>query len=177
MGRSGRGPGRRSFVNARCFVQKGGVMKRLMLLLTAAVFMVWATALPVFAEDVPGEETVTDPAIPVEGETADGGTVEGTLQDATITVDETAETVTVDGTLVGEVEESGEVVEVDEPVTETIPLEEAESTTCTLGYITLDGNLTVALLGLHISITELNVLLEGDSSEGLLGNLLCGLAG
>jgi len=92
-------------------------------------------------------------------------------------VDETAETVTVDGTLVGEVEESGEVVEVDEPVTETIPLEEAESTTCTLGYITLDGNLTVALLGLHISITELNVLLEGDSSEGLLGNLLCGLAG
>jgi hypothetical protein len=33
------------------------------------------------------------------------------------------------------------------------------------------------LLGLHISITELNVLLEGDSSEGLLGNLLCGLAG
>src|SRR5215218_6078441 len=142
MGRSCRGPGRRSFVNARCFVQKGGVMKRLMLFLTAAVFMVWATALPVFAEDVPGEETVT-----------------------------------VDGTLVGEVEESGEVVEVDEPVTETIPLEEAESTTCTLGYITLDGNLTVALLGLHISITELNVLLEGDSSEGLLGNLLCGLAG
>src|SRR5215216_3429310 len=174
MRRSGRGPGRRSFVNAHYFVQKGGVMKRLMLLLTAAVFMVWATALPVFAQDVPGEETVTDPAIPVEGETADGGTVEGTLQDATITVDETAETVTVDGTLVGEVEESGEV---DELVTETIPLEEAESTTCTLGYITLDGNLTVALLGLHISITELNVLLEGDSSEGLLGNLLCGLAG
>jgi hypothetical protein len=165
-------------VNARYFVQKGNVMKRLMLLLTAAVFMVWATALPVFAQDVPGEETVTDPAIPVEGETADGSTVEGTLQDATITVDETAETVTVDGTLVGEVEEeSGEVVEVVEPVTETIPLEEAESTTCTLGYITLDGNLTVALLGLHISITELNVLLEGDSSEGLLGNLLCGLAG
>jgi hypothetical protein len=30
---------------------------------------------------------------------------------------------------------------------------------------------------LHISISELNVLLEGDSSEGLLGNLLCGLAG
>jgi hypothetical protein len=164
-------------VNARCLEQKGGVMKRLMLLLTAAMFMVWATALPVFAQDVPGEETVTDPAIPVEGETADGGTVEGTLQDATITVDETAETVTVDGTLVGEVEESGEVVEVVEPVTETIPLEEAEGTTCTLGYITLDGNLTVALLGLHISITELNVLLEGDSSEGLLGNLLCGLAG
>jgi hypothetical protein len=177
MGGSGRGPGRRSFVNARCLEQKGGVMKRLMLLLTAAMFMVWATALPVFAQDVPGEETVTDPAIPVEGETADGGTVEGTLQDATITVDETAETVTVDGTLVGEVEESGEVVEVVEPVTETIPLEEAEGTTCTLGYITLDGNLTVALLGLHISITELNVLLEGDSSEGLLGNLLCGLAG
>jgi hypothetical protein len=153
-------------------------MKRLMLLLTAAVFMVWATALPVFAQDVPEEETVTDPAIPVEGETADGGTVEGTLQDATITVDETAETVTVDGTLVGEAEEeSGEVVEVVEPVTETIPLEEAEGTTCTLGYIRLDGTLTVALLGLHISITELNVLLEGDSSEGLLGNLLCGLAG
>src|SRR5215207_816677 len=119
MGRSGRPPGRRTFVNARYFVQKGDVMKRLMLLLTAAVFMVWATALPVFAQDVPGEETVTDPAIPVEGETADGSTVEGTLQDATITVDETAETVTVDGTLVGEVEES-EVVEVDEPVTETI---------------------------------------------------------
>jgi hypothetical protein len=153
-------------------------MKRLMLLLTAAVFMVWATALPVFAQDVPEEETVTDPAIPVEGETADGGTVEGTLQDATITVDETAETVTVDGTLVGEVEEeTGEVGEVVEPVTETIPLEEAEGTACTLGYITLDGNLTVALLGLHISIEELNVMLEGDSSEGLLGNLLCGLAG
>jgi hypothetical protein len=153
-------------------------MKRLMLLLTATVFMVWATALPVFAQDVPEEETVTDPAIPVEGETADGGTVEGTLQDATITVDETAETVTVDGTLVGEVEEeTGEVGEVVEPVTETIPLEEAEGTACTLGYITLDGNLTVALLGLHISIEELNVMLEGDSSEGLLGNLLCGLAG
>ena len=164
-------------MNARYFVQRGSVMKRLMLLLTAAVFMVWATALPVFAQDDPGEETVTDPAIPMEGETADGGTVEGTLQDATITVDETAETVTVDGTLVGEVEESGEVAEVVEPVTETIPLEEAEGTACTLGYITLDGNLTVALLGLHISITELNVLLEGDSSEGLLGNLLCGLAG
>jgi hypothetical protein len=165
-------------VNARCFVQKGAVMKRLMLLLTATVFMVWATALPVFAQDVPEEETVTDPAIPVEGETADGGTVEGTLQDATITVDETAETVTVDGTLVGEVEEeTGEVGEVVEPVTETIPLEEAEGTACTLGYITLDGNLTVALLGLHISIEELNVMLEGDSSEGLLGNLLCGLAG
>jgi hypothetical protein len=153
-------------------------MKRLMLLLTATVFMVWATALPVFAQDVPEEETVTDPAIPVEGETADGGTVEGTLQDATITVDETAETVTVDGTLVGEVEEeTGEVGEVVEPVTETIPLEEAEGTACTLGYITLDGNPTVALLGLHISIEELNVMLEGDSSEGLLGNLLCGLAG
>jgi hypothetical protein len=165
-------------VNARYFVQRGSVMKRLMLLLTAAVFMVWATALPVFAQDVPEEETVTDPAIPVEGETADGGTVEGTLQDATITVDETAETVTVDGTLVGEVEEeTGEVGEVVEPVTETIPLEEAEGTACTLGYITLDGNLTVALLGLHISIEELNVMLEGDSSEGLLGNLLCGLAG
>src|SRR5215218_8989191 len=177
MGRSSRGPGRRSVVNARYFVQRGSVMKRLMLLLTAAVFMVWATALPVFAQDDPGEETVTDPAIPVEGETADGATVEGKLQDATITVDETAETVTVDGTLVGEVEESGEVVEVDEPVTETIPLAEAEGTACTLGYITLDGNLRVALLGLHISRTELSEMLEGDSSGGWPGKLLCGLAG
>ena len=68
-----------------------------------------------------------------------------------------------------------EVPIVEQPIGD-ISTEQTEGT-CTLGYITLEGTLTVGLLGLHLIITDLNILLEGDASEGLLGNLLCGLAG
>ena len=160
-----------------------------MLLLVAMTMLAALTAAPVLAKanphanpNAPGQQKKVieaDSPLPVEGETASGGTVEGTLEDATLTVDPETETVTVEGDLVGEVTQpSGTEVPISEPISETTDLtQEVSGTTCDIGYITLDGTLTVALLGLHLNITELEVTLTGDSSEGLLGNLLCGLAG
>ena len=115
--------------------------------------------------------------LPVTGTTQNGSEVDGTLQDPTLTVDPDTGDGTISGDLNGTVTQpDGDVVQInDEQVTADITVEQAE--VCTIGYITLDGKLTVALLGLHLVINELDVQLEGNPDEGVLGNLLCALAG
>jgi hypothetical protein len=88
--------------------------------------------------------------------------------------------VTISGDFNGKVTQpDGDVVHIkinDVQVTADVTVEQAEEG-CTIGYITLEGKLTVALLGLHLVIDQLNVQLEGFPDEGILGTLLCGLAG
>jgi hypothetical protein len=115
--------------------------------------------------------------LPVTGTTENGSDVDGTLQDPTLTVDPDTGDGTISGDLNGTVTQpDGDVVQInDEQVTADVTVEQTEG--CTIGYITLDGTLTVALLGLHLVVDQLDIQLKGFPDEGLLGNLLCGLAG
>jgi hypothetical protein len=113
--------------------------------------------------------------LPVTGTTVNGSEVDGTLQDPTLTVDPDTGDGTISGELNGTVTQpDGDVVQInDEQVTADVTIQDEG---CTIGFITLEGNLTVALLGLHLLIDQLNIQLEGHPDEGLLGTLLCGLA-
>jgi hypothetical protein len=135
------------------------------------------------------EGEVLDPVVSVEDGTA---TLSGTLQGTVTTHGKKGQgQVQVQPVMLAMAQEATPISDipedpiVEEPI-ETLALVEepigdivGEQTggTCTLGYITLEGTLTVALLGLHLVITDLTILLEGDPSEGLLGTLLCSLAG
>jgi hypothetical protein len=153
-------------------------MRKVVLLIAACMMMVLVVGGPAFA----GQKVVVKPEepLPVTGTTKNGSEVDGTLQDPTLTVDPDAGDVTISGDLNGTVTQpDGDVVQIkinDVQVTADVTVEQGEEG-CTIGYITLEGKLTVALLGLHLVIDQLNVQLEGFPDEGVLGTLLCGLAG
>jgi hypothetical protein len=136
------------------------------------MMMVLVVGGPAFAES---QQAVVEPEepLPVTGTTENGSEVDGTLQDPTLTVDPDTGDGTISGDLNGTVTQpDGDVVQInDEQVTADVTIEQTEG--CTIGYITLEGNLTVALLGLHLLIDQLNVQLEGFPDEGVLGTLLC----
>jgi hypothetical protein len=115
--------------------------------------------------------------LPVTGTTENGSEVDGTLQDPTLTVNPVTGDGTISGDLNGTVTRpDGDVVQInDEQVTADVTVEQTEG--CDIGFITLDGTLTVGLLGLHLVIDELDVQLQGFPDEGILGTLLCALAG
>jgi hypothetical protein len=159
-------------------------MRKVVLFIGACMMMGLVVGGPAFAESQeavlePEEQAVVEPEepLPVTGTTENGSEVDGTLQDPTLTVDPVTGDGTISGDLNGTVTQpDGDVVQInDEQVTADVTVEQTEG--CDIGFITLDGTLTVGLLGLHLVIDELDVQLQGFPDEGVLGTLLCALAG
>ena len=146
--------------------------------LSALVVMVaMSSTMLAFTAAPPAAAQATDPnAIPIVG-TFPGGTFDGTLDiDRFIARNGQVLAVgtltgTLTNTLTGVETEVNRVVRI--PVTDIVL---PNPDVCTVLELTL-GPLDLTLLGLRVQLDEVHLLITADPTGGLLGQLLCSLAG
>ena len=139
------------------------------------VMVAMSSTMLAFTAAPPAAAQATDPnAIPIVG-TFPGGTFDGTL-DINRFAARNGQLLAV-GTLTGTLTNTVTGVEREVSRIVRIPVADiVQGATCEVLELTL-GPLDLNLLGLRVQLDEVHLLITADPSGGLLGQLLCSLAG
>jgi len=150
------------------------VRARITPLLLMVLLMGSLTLMPRTAEAQGGGGVDLPIQIPLPG----GGTLEGVLEDAELVVRNGVLTLVGDfeGTLnIGGREIPVEIKNLRLPLRDILPVGPAQDP-CTVLDLTV-GPIDLRLLGLRIRTNEIHVLITANPAEGILGQILCALAG